>query len=71
MTSVTGENPACRANEERSSAMFTFALKRFLFPSEDLHMYMSTLLVPYLLLMVLHTSSHALTDQQDGLRLYL
>ena len=70
MTSVTGANPAFSANKERSSAIFTFTLKRFLFPSEDLHMYMSTLLVPCLL-MVLHTSSHASTDQQDGLRLYL
>ena len=71
MTSVTGANPAFSANKERSSAMFTFTLKRFLFPSEDLHMYMSTLLVPCLYLMVLHTSSHASTDQQDRLRLYL
>ena len=29
MTSVTGANPAFSANKERSSAMFTFALKRF------------------------------------------
>ena len=71
MMSVTGANPAYCANEERSSTMFTFAQKKFLFPSEDLHMYMSTLLVPCLLLMVLHISSPASTDQQDGLKLFL
>ena len=39
-TSVTGASPACSANEVKSSAMFTFSLKRFLYPSEDLHMCM-------------------------------
>ena len=33
-TSVTGASPACSANEVKSSAMFTFTLKRFLYPSK-------------------------------------
>ena len=39
MMYVTGFNPAFLVSEERFSAMFKFAQRRFLFPSEDSHMY--------------------------------
>lgn len=71
MMYVTGVNPAFLVSEERFSAMFKFAQRRFLFPSEDSHMYMLTLWDPYLLHMGSHISSHASTGQQDGRKLYL